>query len=81
VSLLGAVGAWIGISFGRVYALPVVSPDLVPPPPLVPAIDQSIKTTAKQTTAMGMARLMQGSENRSCNPALTTQGGSIHRCD
>jgi hypothetical protein len=54
VSLLGAVGAWIGISFGRVYALPVVSPDLVPLPPLVPAIDQSIKTTAKQTAAMGM---------------------------
>jgi hypothetical protein len=53
VSLLAAVGARVGRSPDLGEALPVVCPDSAPFPPLVPAIDQSIRATAMQTTAMG----------------------------
>jgi len=85
VSLLGAVGAWIGISFGRVYALPVVWPDLVPPAAVGSGHRPEHQDDGKADRRDGddnggtflfmsyfLVRLMQGSKNRSCNFALTT---------
>jgi hypothetical protein len=52
--LLGTLGARTALAFGWEEDFPVVSDGWsCPPPPLVPAMDQIISMTTKQTTTIG----------------------------